>query len=52
MIDEEVKKGAGLDEALRIVMPQLTGKVLLCLICESEPETIWLATDGNHATSA
>ena len=43
MIDDEVKKGAGFDEALRIVMPKLTGQVLLCLISEAEPETIWLA---------
>jgi len=43
MIDEEVKKGAGFDEALRTVMPQLTGQVLLCLISEREPDTIWLA---------
>ena len=32
MIDDEVKNGAGFDEALRAVMPQLTGQVLLCLI--------------------
>jgi glucosamine--fructose-6-phosphate aminotransferase (isomerizing) len=43
MIDEEVKKGAGFDKALRTVMPQLKGQVLLCLISESEPDTIWLA---------
>ncbi|MCX6656027.1 MAG: hypothetical protein NTY03_13060 [Candidatus Bathyarchaeota archaeon] len=43
MIDEEVKKGAGFDEALRTVMPKLTGQVLLCLINEKEPDTIWLA---------
>jgi glucosamine--fructose-6-phosphate aminotransferase (isomerizing) len=43
MIDEEVKKGAGFDEALRIVMPKLTGQVLLCLISERESDTIWLA---------
>ena len=43
MIDEEVKKGAGFDEALRTVMPKLTGQVLLCLISEKEPDTIWLA---------
>ena len=35
MIDDEVKKGAGFDEALRTVMPKLTGQVLLCLISES-----------------
>ncbi|MDP2899970.1 MAG: hypothetical protein Q8O47_03250 [Candidatus Bathyarchaeota archaeon] len=43
MIDEEVKRGAGFDEALRAVMPRLTGQVLLCLISEKEPDTIWLA---------
>lgn len=43
MIDDEVKKGAGFDEALRTVMPKLTGQVLLCLISEAEPDTIWLA---------
>ncbi len=43
MIDEEVKRGAGFDEALRTVMPKLTGQVLLCLISEKEPDTIWLA---------
>ena len=43
MIDDEVKKGVGFDEALRTVMPKLTGKVLLCLISEKEPDTIWLA---------
>ena len=43
MIDEEVKRGAGSDEALRTVMPKLTGQVLLCLISEKEPDTIWLA---------
>jgi glucosamine 6-phosphate synthetase-like amidotransferase/phosphosugar isomerase protein len=43
MIDEEVKKGAGFDKALRAVMPKLIGQVLLCLISEAEPETIWLA---------
>ncbi len=43
MIDEEVKRGAGFDEALRAVMPKLTGQVLLCLISEKEPDTIWLA---------
>ena len=43
MIDDEVKKGAGFDEALRMVMPKLTGQILLCLISEKEPDTIWLA---------
>jgi len=43
MIGDEVKKGAGFDEALREVMPKLTGQVLLCLISEKEPDTIWLA---------
>jgi glucosamine--fructose-6-phosphate aminotransferase (isomerizing) len=43
MIDEEVKRGVGFDEALRAVMPRLTGQVLLCLISEKEPDTIWLA---------
>ena len=43
LIDEEVKKGASFDEALRTVMPKLTGQVLLCLISEKEPDTIWLA---------
>ncbi len=43
MIDEEVKRGAGFDEALRTVMPKLTGQVLLCLISKKEPDTIWLA---------
>ena len=43
LIDEEVKNGAGFDEALRVVMPKLTGQVLLCLISEKEPDTIWLA---------
>jgi glucosamine 6-phosphate synthetase-like amidotransferase/phosphosugar isomerase protein len=43
MIDDEVKKGAVFDEALRTVMPKLTGQVLLCLINEKEPDTIWLA---------
>ena len=43
MIDEEVKKGASFDEALRTVMPKLTGQVLLCIISEKEPDTIWLA---------
>jgi glucosamine--fructose-6-phosphate aminotransferase (isomerizing) len=43
MIDEEVKKGAGIDEALRTIMPRLTGQVLLCLISEKEPDTIWLS---------
>ena len=43
MIDDEVKKGAGFDEALRTVMPKLTGQVLLCIINEAEPDTIWLA---------
>ncbi len=43
MIDDEIKKGAGFDEALHTVMPKLTGQVLLCLISESEPDTIWLA---------
>ena len=42
LIDEEVKKGAGFDEALRIIMPKLSGQVLLCLISEKEPDTIWL----------
>jgi glucosamine 6-phosphate synthetase-like amidotransferase/phosphosugar isomerase protein len=43
LIDEEVKKGAGFDEALRTIMPRLTGQVLLCLISEKDPDTIWLA---------
>ena len=43
MIDEEVKKGAGFDKALRTIMPRLTGQILLCLINEKEPDTIWLA---------
>ncbi len=43
MIDDEVKKGAGFDAALRTVVPQLKGQVLLCLINKSEPDTIWIA---------
>jgi predicted glutamine amidotransferase len=43
MIDDEVKAGKGFDEALKTVMPKLSGQVLLCLISEREPETIWLA---------
>ena len=43
MIDDEVKRGAGFDDALRTVVPKLAGQVLLCLIGEKEPDTIWLA---------
>jgi glucosamine 6-phosphate synthetase-like amidotransferase/phosphosugar isomerase protein len=43
MIDELVKQGKGYGEALREVFPKLQGTVLLCLISESEPETIYLA---------
>ncbi len=43
MIDELHKGGMGYGEALREVFPKLTGSVLLCLISEDEPETVWLA---------
>jgi glucosamine--fructose-6-phosphate aminotransferase (isomerizing) len=43
MIDDLVKQGMGYGDALKEVMPQLNGTVLLCLITESEPETVYLA---------
>jgi glucosamine 6-phosphate synthetase-like amidotransferase/phosphosugar isomerase protein len=43
MVDDLVKRGKGFDEALREIFPKLAGTVLLCLISESQPETIYLA---------
>ena len=43
MVDDLVKQGKDYGEALKEIMPQLAGTVLLCLITESEPETVYLA---------
>jgi glucosamine 6-phosphate synthetase-like amidotransferase/phosphosugar isomerase protein len=43
MVSEAVAAGEGFEEALKDVMPRCTGNVLLCLVSQEEPETIYLA---------
>jgi len=43
MVDDLVKRGESFEEALKEIFPKLAGTVLLCVISESEPETIYLA---------
>jgi glutamine phosphoribosylpyrophosphate amidotransferase len=43
LVSDAVAGGGSYEEALKEVMPKLQGQVLLCLIAEDEPETVYIA---------
>jgi len=43
LVSDAVAGGESYEEALKEVMPKLQGQVLLCLIAEDEPETVYIA---------
>ncbi|MBT0666175.1 glutamine--fructose-6-phosphate transaminase (isomerizing) [Geobacter pelophilus] len=47
LIEQRMKDGAGFEEAVRQTLLQLKGAYALCIVCESEPDTMIAAKHGS-----